>query len=74
MQMSNNPHVPPSLLLYLFDRRMSGSQVGTNTEEEKEMPVLVGNRRPILQHAFRSLVKLQYWLIRLGFQAFLYHF
>lgn len=74
MQMSSKPHVSPSLLLYLFDRRMGGSQVGTNTEEKKEMSVLAENRHPILRHAFRSLGKLQYWLIRLGFRASFYHF
>jgi len=60
MQMSSHPHVPPSLLLYLFDRRMGGSQVGTNIEEKKEMSVLAENRHRIPQHAFRSLIKSQY--------------
>lgn len=74
MQMSSQPHVPPSLLLYLFDRRMGGSQVGTNTEEKKEISVLAENSHPILRHEFRSLVKSQYWLIRLAFRAFFYRF
>jgi len=55
MQMSNHPHVPPSLFLYLFDRKMGGSQVGTNIEEEKAISVLAENRHPILQHAFREV-------------------
>jgi len=60
MQISSLPNVPPSLFLYVFDRRMGGSQVGTNIEEKKEMSLLAENRHPILWHAFRSLVKSQY--------------
>jgi hypothetical protein len=57
MQMSGQPHVPPSLLHYVFDRRLGGSQAGTtNTEKKKEISVPAENRHPLFRDAFRSLV------------------